>query len=112
MPAFGSITFEGVVGMVRPNGATETLDNPGQVDADQDIANAARLSTLSYEGWFAASQKAALYAMERTVVDVDDEAETGIQVRVREVSVHEVPALNGSTLGVFTYCSATVRPWA
>jgi hypothetical protein len=116
MATYGAITFDGVVGVIVPN-TTKTvapLDNAAQVQAAERRDGSFQPSSLAYNGYFSATQKAALYATVGTTLTAEDETGATATVLVVGMTVHEVPSrsADGLSTGVWCEATATVQAWA
>ena len=113
MATLGSLTFDGVVGVIVPasTSVVVSVENPGQVQAALRAAGQWQPSQLAYNGWRSASVKATVYAMVGSVVTATDETGASHTVLVVSVLPHEVPALQAGTLGVWVELSASVQDW-
>jgi hypothetical protein len=116
MAAYGSFTFDGVVGVIVPASTKSVapIDNPAQVQAAERRSGAFQPSSLAYNGYFSATQKAALYATVGTTLTAEDETGATATVLVVGMTVHEIPArsADGTATGVWCEATATVQAWA
>jgi hypothetical protein len=114
MSTIGTIVFQEVTGIIPPANTAQVvpIDNPALVPADVTLPNSPPPGSLTYRGWFATPQKDACYALNATTIKADDETRARVLVRVRGVSVSEIPALSGSTPGFWCELRVEVLAWA
>lgn len=112
--ALGSITFDEARGVVTPRAVPVVtgVQNPGLTPAVVLAAGADRTDRLTYRGFFATSQVAALWALVGTVITVADETGSTTSVLVRSVDPVERPARCAGTLGKWTEVAVGVTAWA
>ena len=113
MATLGTLTFDGVVGVIIPATATviQPVENPALVLAALRLSGQFQPSSLTYNGWQAASVKATAYALPGTTVTATDETGASHTVLVLSVTPHEVPAVQAGTLGVWVELQASVQDW-
>lgn len=113
MALLGSMVFDGVVGVIIPAGTKVVVpvENPELILAALRLSGQFQPSSLAYNGWHAASVKAATFALPGTTVTATDETGASHTVLVISVNPHEVPALQAGTLGVWVELQANVHDW-
>lgn len=115
MPAaFGAISFDEVDGIITPQAVPEVVpvDNPGGVPAVVLVPGQGRVDRLTYRGFFAASQAAALHATVGAVLNAQDETGATRSVLVASLSLAERPARCRGVAGHWVEASVGVIAWA
>lgn len=110
--ALGSVTFDQAMGIITPRTVkvVEDIENPAGIDASLSL-DVGQRSTVTYVGWFATTQVAALFALVDTVVSATDEAGLTYTVRVCSVAPRERVAKCDNVKGKWVECVAVVKPW-
>lgn len=114
MATLATLTFAAVSGVITPQDSAlvEEVENPALVPAAIVLSGVPQPAMLHFQGWFAESVKAVVYALPGTVVSASDETGATETVLVKRVQLTERAAMLDGTVGVWAEVNADVLEWS
>jgi hypothetical protein len=115
MPAvqLGTLVFGEVQGIITPATVpdVEPVENPAALSSTLSLPGTNRVDSLTYRGFFATGQKAALFALVDTIIAAEDETGAVETVKVKRVLPRQRKAKAGGVMGFWVEASVDVIAW-